>query len=154
MSADDIYNLGEQLIKYCKKFNIPIEHIFEILEDQKVTPMIRGKAMEYSLALILRLNLNQLEWSVDKLNLNAQSGAGDEDVSITHKRTGIRLRAESKSTKRGSMRTGIKSREIKEPHFLVKCHRSRSNMKLATNDKYSVDSFDVVLTNTSNASCS
>lgn len=39
------------------------------------------------------------------------------------------------------------------PHFLVKSHRSRSNIKLAgsSNDRYSVDSFDVLVTNTSNA---
>jgi hypothetical protein len=151
MTRDETLQLGSTLTGYCKKFNVPVEHIFEILEDQKVVPMIRGKAMEYNLTLVLRQHLSPQNWNVEKLNLNAQSGAGDEDVSITHKRTGIRLRAESKSTKRGSMTSGIKSREIKQPHFLVKCHRSRSNKKLTTNDMYSVDSFDVILTNTSNA---
>lgn len=151
MTNDDIFHLGFRLIEYCKKFNVPVDHIFEILEDQKVTPMIRGKAMEYSLALILRQHLNLQNWSVDKLNLNAQLGSGDEDVSVTHRRTGVRLKVESKSAKRGSMTSGIRSRLLKEPHFLVKCHRSRSNMKLDSNDKYAVDSFDVVLTNTSNA---
>jgi hypothetical protein len=151
MTDDEIYTLGVSLIKYCQKFNVPVEHIFEILEDQKVTPMIRGKAMEYNLTLVLRENLSSQSWNVDKLNLNAQTGAGDEDVSITHKRTGIRLRAESKSTVRGSMASGLRSRNVKAPHFKVKCHRSRSNKKLLTNDAYSVDSFDVILTNTSNA---
>lgn len=152
MTNDEIFQLGGRLFEYCKKFNVPVEHIFEILEDQKVTPMIRGKAMEYNLALVLRHNLTGANWNVEKLNLNAQPGAGDEDVSITHKRTGIRLRAESKSTVRGSMSSGLRTRVLKVPHFVVKSHRSRSNKKLVvTNDRYSVDSFDVLLTNTSNA---
>ena len=51
MTEDELINLAQRLIAYCKKFNVPVEHIFDILEDQKVTPMIRGKAMEYNLTL-------------------------------------------------------------------------------------------------------
>ena len=46
MTNDQLTALGKEIITYCKKFNVPIEFLFEILEDQKVTPMIRGKAME------------------------------------------------------------------------------------------------------------
>jgi len=153
MNNGEKIKLAEDLLKYCKKFNVPIEFLFEILEDQKVTPMIRGKAMEYNAFLLLDKILPRTTWSVQKLNLNAQTGVYDEDISITHRRTGIILKVESKSTVRGSVSDGQRSRNLKVPHFLVKSHRSRSNIKLAgsSNDRYSVDSFDVLITNTSNA---
>lgn len=153
MTNDEKLALAEQIIKYCRKFNVPFEFLFEILEDQKVTPMIRGKAMEYNAFLMLDKILPHSTWSVQKLNLNAQTGIYDEDISITHRRTGIILKVESKSTVRGSIKDGQRSRILDVAHFNVKCHRSRSNIKLAgtSNDRYSVDSFDVLLTNTSNA---
>lgn len=153
MNDNDKITLADDLLHYCNKFDIPINFLFEILEDQKVTPMIRGKAMEYNAFLLLNKVLQKNTWSVQKLNLNAQTGINDEDISITHRRTGIILKVESKSAVRGSITDGVKSRTIKEPHFKVKCHRSRSNIKLAgtSNDRYSVDSFDLLLTNTANA---
>lgn len=145
--------LADSLLQYCKKFNVPLDFLFEILEDQKVTPMIRGKAMEYNAFLLLDSNLSKAVWSVQKLNLNAQTGTHDEDISITHRRTGIILKVESKSTVRGSIKDGKRSRILNVPHFNVKSHRSRSNIKLAgsSNDRYAVDSFDILITNTSNA---
>lgn len=153
MTSKEKIHFTDRLLKYCKKFNVPLEFLFEILEDQKVTPMIRGKAMEYNAFLLLDKILPRTTWSVQKLNLNAQTGIYDEDISITHRRTGIILKVESKSTVRGSISDGKRSRIMKIPHFNVKCHRSRSNIKLAgsSNDRYSVDSFDFLLTNTSNA---
>ncbi len=153
MINDDKIILAEKLLLYCKKFNVPLDFLFEILEDQKVTPMIRGKAMEYNAFLLLDKILAKATWSVQKLNLNAQTGTYDEDISITHRRTGVILKVESKSTVRGSISDGQRSRNLKVPHFLVKSHRSRSNIKLAgsSNDRYSVDSFDVLITNTSNS---
>lgn len=153
MTNDEILHLGEEMLRYCKKFNVPLNYLFEILEDQKVTPMIRGKAMEYNAYLLLDKSLPKSTWSVQKLNLNAQPGQYDEDISITHRRTGIILKVESKSAVRGSVSEGKRSRNLKVPHFKVKCHRSRSNVKLAesSNDRYSVDSFDLLVTNTTNA---
>jgi len=153
MTNDHKIKLSEQLLKYCKKFNVPLEYLFAILEDQKVTPMIRGKAMEYNAFLMLNKILPQGTWSVQKLNLNAQTGIRDEDISVTHRRTGIILKVESKSAVRGSVSDGTKSRILNVPHFNVKSHRSRSNIKLAgsSNDRYSIDSFDLLITNTSNA---
>lgn len=144
--------LAEELLLYCKRFNIPIEYLFEILGDQKVTPMIRGKATEYNAYLYLDKILPRKTWSVQKLNLNAQTGTNDEDISITHRNTGVILKVESKNAVRGSMSIGVRSK-TKVPHFKVKCHRSRSNIKLAdtSNDRYSIDSFDIIVTNTSNA---
>jgi len=153
MNEKEISNLGEKIYNYCRKFNVPVEFLFEILEDQKVTPMIRGKAMEYNAFLKLNSILHRTAWSVQKLNLNAQPGSYDEDISITHRRTGIILKVESKSAVRGSVRDGRRARIIREPHFKVKCHRSRSNIQLAntSNDRYSVDSFDIIITTVANA---
>lgn len=153
MNEEQLLSLGEDVFAYCRKFNIPTGYLFEILEDQKVTPMIRGKAMEYNAYLLLENILPRATWSVQKLNLNAQPGAGDEDISITHRRTGIKLRVECKSAVRGSISDGRRTRIVREPHFKVKCHKSRSNISLAgsSNDRYPVDSFDLIITNTSNA---
>lgn len=153
ISNDEIFHLGQQLVAYCKKFDVPLQFVFEILEDQKVTPMVRGKAMEYNGYLLLKDKLSSRVWVVEKLNLNAQTGQHDEDITIKHRRTGIVLKVESKSGVRGSVSDGKRTKIHKVPHFKVKCHRSRSNMELAdtSNDRYHIDSFDVILTNTSNA---
>ncbi len=144
--------LGEQLAEYCNNYKIPIEYVFDILEDQKVVPMIRGKATEYTTYLMLKSLLNPHEWSVEKLNLNAQAGQHDEDVSVTHQRTGIIIKVECKNASRGSFKYS-KRCKIKDPHCTIKCHKSRSNISKAstTNDKYLVDDFDIVVSNLSNA---
>jgi hypothetical protein len=115
--------------------------------------MLRGKGMEYNVYLLLRELLNPSAWVVAKLNLGAQPGLPDQDISVTHRKTGEILIVESKSAVRGSMTTGARARMHKVPHFKVKSHRSRSNIKLATigNDRYSVSDFDVLVTNPSNA---
>ena len=153
MNDRDTLLLGKAIIDYCDNFSIPIEYLFSILEDQKVTPMIRGKAMEYNAYIMLDNILPKNVWSVQKLNLNPQPGSDDEDISITHRRTGLNLKVENKSAVRDSMRDGRRARIIKEPHFKVKCHRSRSNIKLAdsSNDRYSVDTFDLILSNPLNS---
>ncbi|MBC6442945.1 MAG: hypothetical protein GDA53_07455 [Rhodobacteraceae bacterium] len=135
--------------EYCVIYNIPEENLLDILEDQKVLPMIRGKATEYIGAAILRQALDQRDWSVAKLNLNSQAGAPDEDVSITFRRTGTRLKAETKNAVRGSFK--MKTRNTPAPHFAVKCHKSRSHLTRATNDRYLIGDFDVLLCNVSNA---
>lgn len=143
--------LINELKQYCKDFNVPTEYLFEILRDQKVIPMIRGKATEYNAYLYLKEVLNPHTWDVQKLNLNAQNEEYDEDVSITHRLSGIRLKVECKNACRGSFKDGVRTKVLKEPHFKVKCHRSRSNMSKTTNDKYLVGEFDLLMTNTSNA---
>lgn len=146
-------NLEKLLVDYCKTYNVPVEYIFEILEDQKVVPMIRGKATEYNAYLFLEQNLSKHTWSIQKLNLNAQSGTTDEDISLTHRKSGIILKVECKNACRGSFSDGSRAKKIKEPHFRVKCHRSRSSLKLAStsNDRYAADEFDLIVSNTSNA---
>lgn len=87
-----------------------------------------------------------------KLNLNAQSGTHDEDVTVTHQRTGIIIKVECKNAVRGSFKYSTRAR-IKEPFCTVKCHRSRSDLSKAstTNDRYLVGDFDFVVCNLSNA---
>jgi len=145
-------NLGEELIKYCNTFKVPVEYIMDILIDQKVVPMIRGKATEYDVFLLLKRVLNPREWSVAKLNLNAQTGMHDEDVTVTHQRTGIIIKVECKNACRGSFRFSNRCR-IKEPFCKIKCHKSRSDLSKAstTNDRYLLEDFDVVISNMSNA---
>ena len=146
--ANRIYN---GIVEYCRTYNIPKENLLDILEDQKVLPMIRGKATEYVGAAFLRQALDPREWDVQKLNLNPQAGSYDEDVSIIFRRTGIRLKAETKNAVRGAFR--MRSKGMPNPHFTVKCHKSRSNLQRqnTTNDRYLVGEFDLLLCNVSNA---
>ena len=135
--------------EYCETYNIPLENLLDILEDQKVLPMIRGKATEYIGAALLKQSLNPRDWDVQKLNLNPQQGTHDEDVSVTYRMTGKRLKAETKSAVRGSFRLTAKKEQA--PHFRVKCHKSRSNLTKKHNDRYVGGDFDVLLTNAANA---
>ena len=150
--SDDVLYFYRSITEYCDKYNIPRDKLLDILEDQKVLPMIRGKATEYVGAAFLRQVLEPREWSVEKLNLNPQAGGRfDEDVSITFRRTGTRHKAETKNAVRGSFR--LSTRVVQVPHFKVKCHKSRSHLRLqnTTNDRYVVGEFDLLLCNVSNA---
>jgi len=142
--------LGRDLAAYCKKFLIPPQYFFEIINDQKVNPMLRGKGMEYAAYLLLDQLLDSRAWKVTKLNLSAQPGILDQDISLTHSRTGIQLIVESKSAVRGSIRAGPRSKH-KVPHFKVKCHRSRSSIGREGNDRYLDTAFDILLSNPLNA---
>ena len=95
--------------------------------------------------------LDPSDWLVDKLNLNPQPGFTDVDVRITFKRTGSTFKVETKNATRGSFRLGRAAQQ--PPSFTVKCHKSRSNLKLqnTTNDRYLVGEFDLLVCNVSNA---
>lgn len=149
IGSTQIYN---SVVEYCERYNIPLGNLMDILEDQKVLPMIRGKATEYIAAVVLKKLLSR-NWQVQKLNLNAQPGMYDEDISITHSKTGYRLKVEAKNAVRGSFKLGTPRTHIKKPHYKVKCHRSRSNIskRNTTNDRYLVDDFDLIICNVSNA---
>ena len=153
MNDEQLKNLGKEIVEYCKKYSIPLQYFFDILNDQKVNPMMRGKGMEYQIFLLLASLLNPSEWIVQKLNLNPQPNMPDVDIGVTHRRTGEIIKVESKPAVRGSIKSGARSRIYKAPYFQVKCHRSRSNIKRAqsSNDRYEVDIFDIVITNPSNA---
>lgn len=146
---DDAHRVYASIREYCDTYNIPRENLLDILEDQKVLPMIRGKATEFIGAAVLKQALDPRDWDVQKLNLNPQPGKYDEDLSITYLRTGDRLKAETKNAVRGKFSLG--TRKTKVPHFSVKCHKSRSNFTKVHNDRYEVGDFDVLLCNVSNA---
>lgn len=148
-SETEMLRVYRGITEYCEVYNIPKENLLDILEDQKVLPMIRGKATEYVGVAFLRQTLNPRQWLIEKLNLNPQPGVIDEDVSITFRMTGDRLKAETKNAVRGSFRLGTRNRPT--PHFAVKCHKSRSHLTKSTNDRYLVDEFDLLLCNVSNA---
>lgn len=145
--------LGKEILEYCETYKIPKEYLMDILIDQKVVPMIRGKATEYAVLLLLQRTLNQREWSVAKLNLNAQTGTHDEDVTITHQRTGIIIKVECKNATRGSFKYSNRAKYSHEPFCSIKCHKSRSDLSKAntTNDRYLLGDFDIVISNMSNA---
>ena len=146
--------IEEQVIEYCKKYNVPLRYFFEILEDQKVVPMIRGKASEYNATFYLKdFFVHSIEWEVVKLNLNPQPDKDDQDLTIIHRKTGIDIRVEVKNAVRGSFTDGKRCRDLKVPHFSVKCHKSRSNTKKlgTTNDRYLLGAFDLIMSNSSNA---
>lgn len=136
---------------YCELYNIPIDHFIEIISDQKVVPMIRGKALEYSAYDFLRQNLSSDVWDVIKENLNAQPNSPDEDLKIIHLPSGVNIHIEVKSAVRNSFTLGSSRHKIKEPHFKVKSHRSRSNFNNLANDRYLSSDFDIIISNPSNS---
>lgn len=146
--------MNDIITSYCDRYFIPKDYLLEILEDSKVVPMIRGKATEYNAYIFLKNHLDPKKFDVQKLNLNAQSNHTDEDVSITHRRTGVRLMIEVKNACRGSFSDGSRAKIFRNsPHFKVKCHKSRSNIKKAgtTNDRYIVGDFDLLVSNPLNS---
>ena len=78
--------LSREVIAYCEKYNIPIAHLVDVISDLKVIPMVRGKAFEFSAADRLKSTLNQKNWLVKQLLLNAQQGTHDIDVSVERSR--------------------------------------------------------------------
>lgn len=147
-------NIIDKINQYCKKYNIPLQYLVEILEDQKVVPMIRGKASEYNATLFLQdFFKDNNNWIVTKFNLNPQPDMNDQDLTIIHRRTSIQIRVEVKNATRDSFKDGKRSRTYNVPFFTIKCHKSRSNIEKAetTNDRYLLGEFDLIMSNTSNA---
>jgi len=147
-------NIEQTIKEYCSKYNIPIEYLVEILEDQKVVPMIRGKASEYNGAIFLQEYFeNNIDWVVTKLNLNPQPDMNDQDLTIIHRKTAIQIRVEVKNATRDSFKDGLRCHKCKLPHLTIKCHKSRSYIKKVntTNDRYLLGEFDLIMSNTSNS---
>lgn len=112
----------EKIIEFCRKYNIPIDYLAETLYEPKVIPMIRGKAFEFSVLLALHDAIPASEFEVTKIPMNAQLGSHDEDVSIKHLASGIKLSVECKLSAKASYRSFTDgSSQIK-----VKCMRSRT----------------------------
>lgn len=155
----------EQILRFCQEYNIPPEYLLETLNEPKVIPMIRGKAFEFSVMLALeRILAGNGAWTVQKIPMNAQSGAHDIDLQVTHEPTKKRLRLECKLAKKESYR-----RKRNGNHELsVKCMRSRTlgvakvheiapKLKISPamlnihNDQYLPTDFDFVITSIGNA---
>lgn len=157
-------NWENKVKEYCDKYNIPLEYLAETLYEPKVVPMIRGKAFEFSVMLVLQDILPSSEWEVNKQMMNAQTGFHDIDVRIIHKPTKKIIRIECKLSMKGSYKLcPDQHSEIK-----VKCMRSRTlgkskvkelapklgiSEKVLTvhNDQYLPADFDVVITSIGNA---
>lgn len=140
---------ADLLAAYCEKYDVPIDYIMDILSDQKVLPMIRGKGVEYNLFGLLQKTLDLDLWRVEKRDINPQPGTKDEDIVLVYKKTGKEIVVECKSAVRSSFRMKTSRHQI--PHFHVKCHRSRSFIGKKTNDRYFSSDFDIVISNPSNA---
>jgi hypothetical protein len=128
---------------------VSLEHLLDVLKDQKVIPMIRGKSMEFEAFDLLRSRLDPSQWRVEKLSENPQTNTEDQDIRVTHRSTGTLLIVESKHSDRGSFTMG--TFRLRVPHFKVKCHRSRSHLTRPRNDAYADTHFDILITNPSNA---
>jgi len=149
---------------YCKRYNLPINHIVEVLSELKVVPMIRGISFEFSVLDSLRSILDENRWFITKPNINAQASVHDVDVEVTNLSTGTQIRIECKLAGKDTFRILDRSRaKIK-----VKCMRSRTvNRKaarylanrygvsvesvLAHADNYRESDFDFVITSMGNA---
>jgi len=154
----------KNITDFCKHYNIPINFLAETLNEPKVVPMIRGKAFEFSVYESLLGILNPKIWLVEKPTMNAQFGQHDEDVRITHKKSGISISVECKLAAKGRFR------KHKDGSFTIpiKCMRSRTlgDARIAQlapiigvtekvlkvhNDQYVPSDFDILITSIGNA---
>lgn len=154
----------EKIREYCQRYNIPLDYLADTMYEPKVVPMIRGKAFEFSIYLLLQEILDPGEWEVTKPSMNAQIGFHDIDVLVTHKKTKKDISIECKLAKKGGYQIFTDGHsEIK-----VKCMRSRTlgtarvkeqapkrgvSKKVLTihNDQYLPVDFDVVVSSIGNA---
>lgn len=105
---------------YCKKYDIALKYLIEVISDLKVIPMIRGKSFEYTVSDRLRNELSN-SWEVKNLNLNAQQGNHDIDVLVERRADRKKIKVECKLTKNDSFSIRNNRAELR-----VKCMRSRT----------------------------
>ena len=154
----------EKVKAYCEKYNIPVLYLAETMYEPKVVPMIRGKAFEFSVMMVLQGILPKNDWLVDKPMMNAQIGLHDIDVRVLHKRTGKIVRVECKLAKKG----GYRMFTDEHSEIRVKCMRSRTlgtekvkelapkfgipgKVLTIHNDQYLSADFDLVISSIGNA---
>ena len=154
----------EEMRRYCRDLNIETGDLYKVLTDPKVSPMIRGKAFEFSVSLRLSQILPDDEWTVSKPILNAQAGSHDVDVKVLHNKTEKIISVECKLAGKGGFK--VSNNQYLVP---VKCMRSRTTKTpakveagarqlgitpeafLAHSDQYRATHFDVVITSIANA---
>jgi hypothetical protein len=166
-------NWIDDLRDYCRSLNISTEDLYHILTDLKVSPMIRGKAFEFSLYARLKQLLPSEEWLVTKPLMNAQTGTHDIDVMVRHIPTNKIISVECKLAGKGSFSVAKRKTEGKARKgdylIAVKCMRSRTTKTpakvaamakqlgvsedsfLAHSDQYRISNFNVVATSIGNA---
>lgn len=153
----------EKIKEYCKKYDIALNYLVEVISDLKVIPMIRGKSFEYTVSDMLKNTLSQ-KWKVENLNINAQQGVHDVDVLVTRISDKKKIRVECKLTKNDSFAISGNVAELR-----VKCMRSRTfsdnpaatrmaqnygvnrNSLLIHADSYREQDFDFVITSLGNS---
>ncbi|TAE33254.1 MAG: restriction endonuclease [Candidatus Kapaibacterium sp.] len=157
-------NWKTKIEQYCDDYNIPIEYLADTLNDPKVIPMIRGKAFEFSVMIMLNNLLPSETWRAEKPILNPQLGSHDKDVVLTHLPTGKTVNIECKLAGKGKFTQTING----STRIAVKCMRSRTlgaemvadlapkrgvapEVLAIHNDQYMPADFDVVITSISNA---
>jgi hypothetical protein len=157
-----------EIREYCRKLNIELDDLHQVLTDLKVSPMIRGKAFEFTVCRELQRILPADEWTVTK----PPTGVRDVDVRVVHKMTGRVIRVECKLALKGEFKVaGKKGKNREKGDFLipVKCMRSRTTKTpekaeskakefgvstdafLLHSDSYRVHHFDVIATSIANA---
>jgi hypothetical protein len=153
-----------KLQNYCNKYNVPMQSLVDVISDLKVIPMIRGKAFEFTAVEVLQHILPKNNWKVEHLNMNAQQGTKDIDVSVTRLSDNKEINVECKLTKNDSFKI-----EENKAVLRVKCMRSRTfsdnaaATRMATNykvnrelllmhaDSYRMQDFDFVVTTLCNS---
>jgi hypothetical protein len=161
----------EDIQNYCNKLNIEASDLYSVLSDSKVSPMIRGKAFEFSMAYRLEDILPKDKWEVSKPNMNAQAGLHDVDVMVRHIESGKVISVECKLAKKGGFgQARINGKNYSKKDFLigVKCMRSRTTLSVDRvksgaaaygvtaesfaihSDQYRPSNFDVVATSIAN----
>jgi hypothetical protein len=146
----------------CKKYNLNIKYLADIINDPKVIPMIRGKSFEMTARDVIQEILPN-KYEVTNPRINAQAGLHDIDISIVDQLSQKQYSIECKLAAKGSFRL-----EKGEPRLRVKCMRSRTlgnkaakqRAKLLNipetllqihNDQYVARDFDIVVTSIANA---
>jgi len=117
--SSDIWQMKVE--KWCIEFDIPHRYLPEILSNPKVTPMIRGYALEYQVLMLLNQLLPIDDWAVTKPVINAQAGLHDNDLLVEHLPSKKKIRVECKLAKKGSFKF-----RSNEAQCEVKCMRSRT----------------------------
>ena len=157
-------NWKDKIEQYCIKYNIPTTYIAETMYEPKVIPMIRGKAFEFSVMLVLQEILDKDKWEISKPTMNAQLGFHDIDVRALYRPTNKVVRIECKLSKKEGYRLFADGHS----EIRVKCMRSRTLGKAKVkelapklgisektlsihNDQYLPADFDVVITSIGNA---
>ena len=112
----------QKVEEYCEKYNIPLLYLADTMYEPKVVPMIRGKAFEFSVVMVLQRILPKNEWKVSKATMNEEISFHDTDIKVLHKRTGKLVRVECKLAKK----EGYRLYATGDSEIRVKCMRSRT----------------------------